>query len=288
MNKVIIGEVITVVDEYDGERIRVRIRPDDNNKLDSQLPYAFPLMPKMFHVKPKIGESVFVICAGDNSATQRYYIGPIISQPQQMYKSNYAEGSTNLLNGSIYTPYPSQKEKTKGSFLKDDEIGILGRKNSQIVLSDNDIRIRCGASTLNPLTKEIGFNKVSPAFLKLKYYESPQMAGNNKFDSTATIVADEINLISNNGNPYFKTSDTDESISDDIMKNIIEKAHLLPYGDILCEMLASFFTVFKNHVHNYGPQPPIKDDTYNMFVNKYGDNADTMKEVILSKHIRIN
>lgn len=289
MSKIIIGEVVSVLDTSDGDRIKVRIMPEDNGKNIKDIPFAFPLLPKMIHIKPKVGEAVTVICNNDNPFNQRYYIAPVISQPQQMYKSVYGEGATNLLNGGVYKEYQSQKnsDSTKGCYLKDDEVGLLGRKNTQIILSDNDIRIRCGVSNLDPSTKEIGFNKISPAFIKLKYYENGKSLNNGKVNSVATIVADEINLISNNGTPYYKTHDTEESISDETIKNMIETAHLLPYGDALCDFLTKFLQIFKTHVHNYGPVPPDLSMYGQDFFNTYGTN-DKMKNEILSKHIRIN
>ena len=40
---------------------KIRLTPEDNGTLDEDLPYVFPLLPKMLHVKPQIGELVLVI-----------------------------------------------------------------------------------------------------------------------------------------------------------------------------------------------------------------------------------
>ena len=81
---ILLGEVVDIKDVNNGGRIRARIRPTDNTiKLDNKIPYAFPLLPKMLHVKPKLHEMVLVVLSDDkDEGSQRYYIGPVISQPQ--------------------------------------------------------------------------------------------------------------------------------------------------------------------------------------------------------------
>lgn len=290
-NKIFIAEVLSVDDEFDGERIKVRIRPNDNNMPVSKIPYAFPLLPKMIHIKPKVGESVFIICNGEDANTQRYYIGPIISQPQFMYKANYGTNkTTSLLKGGAFSAQESQKQKTgtDGAFIKDDEIAIIGRKSTQIVMSDDDIRIRCGVSNIKTNTDEIGFNKVSPSFLKMKFYENGKQFNNETISSVVTLVGDKINLIGNNGNPYFNTADKTESISDEEMEKILTNAHQLPYGDVLCDLLGLFYEMFKAHVHNYGPSAPVSTWQQLSFENKYGGTSEAIKDKILSKTVRIN
>ena len=46
-------EVLSVIDDQAGLRIKVRIDPDDNDcKTIEQLPYCYPLIPKHFHINP--------------------------------------------------------------------------------------------------------------------------------------------------------------------------------------------------------------------------------------------
>ena len=50
-------KVLSIKDDTDSDLIQVRIEPEDNGiKNDKKLPYAYPLLPKAFHVKPKVGE----------------------------------------------------------------------------------------------------------------------------------------------------------------------------------------------------------------------------------------
>ena len=80
-------KVLSIKDDTDSDLIQVRIEPEDNGiKNDKKLPYAYPLLPKAFHVKPKVGEGVLVFVAiADDANSQRYYIGPVISQDQKLF-----------------------------------------------------------------------------------------------------------------------------------------------------------------------------------------------------------
>ena len=70
-------------DAYDGLRVRAELATDKAKDI-STIPWAFPLLPKTLQTLPKVGEAVFVFMDGsvNNASAQRYYIGPIISQPQ--------------------------------------------------------------------------------------------------------------------------------------------------------------------------------------------------------------
>ena len=280
---VFIGEVVDVYDEFGGERIRVRILPDDALKPVSQIPYAFPLLPKTFHSKPKVGEATLVICADDDKRmTQRYYLGPLISQPQSMYKDNYQLGATTLLQGSPRIPLKSTEfmKSADGTIAKDDETALYSRQNSDIILSNDDIRIRCGARLVNPNANQnntLNFNKNNPAFIKLKYHESPlanPQQPNNKSVSTVSIVGDEINLLSNKSkDPLFgnnELTNPDGQITDESMQEIINKAHVLPYGDVLVDFLMAFLQMFKSHTHKYPGLPPCPDSYSDAMDEQYG------------------
>lgn len=309
-----IGTVVSIYDEFDGKRIKARILPQDNKLSDSELPFAFPLLPKTIHLLPKVGEAVAILFENDDVKNgQRFYIGPIISQPQYMYQ-DMAFGATALLNGGAKkkdTPV-SNEVKTIGAFPKDDEIAICGRKNSDIILSDDDIRIRCGAHLVNELDKEdIIFNKEAPAYIKLKYYNTPLSKSsvnysnaidkildnnvdnileseNSNAHSTATIVADKINLISTNGDPCVNISDVNEGISDEEMIKVINEAHNLPYGDVLVRFLYLLVKMFKSHTHKYDNLPPCPDSESAKFDLAFGLSENEYEKKLLSKNIKIN
>lgn len=314
MFKGYIGQVVSVKDDYHGERIKAFIPSDVRNV--KKIPYAFPLLPKMIHVKPKVGEAVVILIPnGDTTNEQRFYIGPIISQPQKMEKDSIESlSATKMLQGGIIEPENSVDNDSYSAtvFPKNDEIAIMGRKSSEIIIGDDDIRLRCGVRvtkngnvSLNGRTGNSDSNifsdssiRTAPAFIKLKYHETPIEVASRTTEpnphpvtlSTATIVADKVNLISQNGDGHFNLRGDEEAITDEKMKEILEKAHRLPYGDVLCEFLSDFYKMFIQHYHpSNGAPPPNTDPARVIFDTKYPNTSKNgLSEKLLSKDIRIN
>ena len=288
MNGVVlrICQVIDIYDDTDGERIKVHLRPEDDQLSDDEIPYAFPLLPKMFHIKPKIGELVLIILTeSGNGFSNRYYIGPIISQPQYMNDETYINRALSLYPGTQKMPdmAPSANPNSRGAFAEDSDIAIYGRNKSDVILTDDDVRIRCGSRLKNVNEKGgITFNRKDPAFIHLKHTDYERGDVDDKYRSTATIVADKINLLGNQSNTPFKTNDSYDLITNTEMNNILEKAHELPYGDLLVDFLKMFVKYFINHVHPYPGVPQYSEGEG----VKYLSNFDFKS--LLSESVRIN
>lgn len=284
-----IAQVIEVNDPQNCDRIKVKCKTDNISKLN-EIPWAYPLLPKMFYIKPKKDEWVIILLtAGGDNKSGRYYIGPIVSQPQDMLCSLEEKGALSRYADSGSQPKisPETKGDIKGAFADEHDIAIYGRKGCDIILKENDIRVRCGARI--DADNELGkaFNKKSPAYLKMKYYDNQQITRNCigdeiKYNSVATMVADEINLISNSSKtPQFGTTDNMDMIADDMLKSVIQNAHVLPYGDVLVDFLYQFLEAFKHHYHAYPGLPTALPKGEERIFNYEFKN-------MLSKHIRIN
>lgn len=280
------GQVISIFDETDGERIKVRLSPEDDKEIDDDIPYAYPLLPKMIHIKPKVGEMVVVLLTeAGNGHSIRRYIGPIISQPQNMEEDDGGLNALSTYPGARKEPNvaPSTNGDSHGAFAKDEDIAIYGRKKSDIILTNDDVRIRCGSRMRDIGQKgDIVFNTNDPAYLHLKHTDNRRGSENDEYRSTATLVADKINLIGNNSIAGdFKTGDKDNLITDAEMQKIIDKAHELPYGDILVDFLNLFRKAFLNHCHPYPGIEPCPD------VNVV-ELSTYQLDQILSDTVRIN
>lgn len=284
-----IGYVTNSIDKLYTGRIKVRFMPSDNMKSDEDLSYAVPLLPQLIHIIPKTGEAVLLFTENSNQDSQRFYIGPIIGQLNSL---NYAPfngiatkalRSTSPKNGDyLFDNNLYLDNNTFGSYAKEDEVALYGRKNSDIIIGDDDIRIRCN------VRQNGNFNKKNPSFLKLRYYPNGIEVKKQETlsNSTATLVAEEINLISPNGDNYYNVATSGESIDDKTMQKIVQEAHVLPYGDVLVDFLQMFYKVFQGHVHPYSGMPPIVDDATAILNEKYPQND--LPKILLSKHIRIN
>lgn len=280
------GKVVNNYDPLGAGRIKVRVSGDDLHNADSQLLWVVPLLPKMIHIIPKIDETVIIINRDlGNEGSQRFYLGPIISQPQFMYEDIPMENALKLMSGSMIggDQNPLYKDNAMGTLPNDADIAFLGRKDSDIILKDNDVRIRCGVKKTNEKDKrDFVFNDITPAFIKLKHYtEKDKPMGDYK--SVATIVADKINLVGTNSRDPFKVDSRTDLMAEEEVARFVKEAHQLPFGDKLIEFLKIFITAFQSHTHPWvgAGMTPCKDFTYKAL-------ADYNLESILSTTVRIN
>lgn len=286
INTVRFCKVISVEDDTDADRIKVRLSPEDNAKTIDEIDYAFPLLPKMFHVKPKIGEAVFLLLATTNDGeSQRYYIGPVISQDHKLYNDPYFSGADSFLRGAYkkLDIAPRMDPQQKGILPKDDDIVIRGRKNADIQITNDDVRIKAGVKVVNEENEyKMSFNTKNPAYAKFKYHKK-SLAGDTK--STASVVADKICFLSNNSPNYYELTDRNDLITDEELNKVIESAYKLPYGEKLVEFLKTFVEAFTKHTHDFPMLPPNSFYTAELS-SKKADLLDNEK--LLSDTVRIN
>lgn len=261
--------VISTTDDADGLRIKVRLFPEDNQTAnDADLPYCFPLLPKMLHVNPKVGESVLVILARQNDSNgDRYFIGPIVSQPQNLEYASAESGAYTLMQGSPISAKnpPSGNPENLGSFPEREDISLRGRKDTDLILKDDEVLIRCGIHKLNN-PNPLAFNDVNPGYVQMKYTTGQQDNGRS-FNSAVNVVADKINLLSYQSIDAFDLTNRQDYISNDELRKIIEQAHKLPYGDILVSFLRLFVKAFLTHTHNFPGNPTLPTNDVNAVAN---------------------
>lgn len=294
------GLVTNIHDPANAGRVQVRLPSSDKHTPDEDLPWVFPLLPKMLHIQPKTGETVMILnLVFGNEYSPRFFIGPVIAQPQFMYEEIDENSALRVLNGSALGADKNidQYPETKGTLPEYEDIAILGRKDTDIILKDDDIRIRCGVKKTNDLDKtEFAFNSVHPAFIKMKHLSGNAISDAEfayakvnggemrpSYESVINVVADKINLIGSDSRDNFKFDDTDELISDEEVDRFIKEAHQVPFGDKLIEFLRIFITAFQSHTHPWigRGMTPCKDETYK-------ELANYNLESILSTTIRIN
>lgn len=305
-----LGLVVSVDDDYEAGRIKVKFIPQESDKDIDVIPYAYPLLPKMFNVLPKTGELVLVFLtqSGDNNSI-RFYIGPLISQLHHLEKEDFnsAHGifpsNQDMKSRLDRNPRRHRKkdndnlgtdpedDNIQGAWGENEDIVIYGRKGTDIILKENDIRVRCG-SRVDGQDKFKVFNGSTSAYLKLKYNKDETVVKTKyngteiKYNSTANLVADQINLIGNHSDLRFTTGDKQDLLSDETIKLIIEKAHALPYGDTLVTFLKEFLTMFKEHSHNWVGHTTILPSGKETFWEYIRD--DKLDGMLLSKSVRIN
>lgn len=244
-----IGEVRSIDDDTDALRIKCRIKGIDDGVNDAELPWSLPFLPKFLNIVPKVGEAVKIIIFDlANQRKDREWIGPIISQPQNLSYESYLFSSRTGKNYSTMNPdiAPSTLPDVTGGFPDKEEIAIQGRENTDIIQRKKEVLIRAGKfdpeEIVKPYNKKIKLNIKNPSYVSLK------LADNGT--SWVNLVADRINLISHGGSPtmpviFDVNSDQDK----------LDKLHPLPYGDVLLDFLKLVKTFCLTHVQS-GPKLP--------------------------------
>lgn len=283
------GRVTNIDDPHGGGRIQARTPYDNPVEKNEDLPWYIPWIPKFLYVKPKVGELVLLISMAPGEFENcNFFVGPIISQENKLYYEDEQEALKTTDTGYIgWGPNPRLKRGVKPTlYPQDDDIAIEGRKDTGIQLKDDEIRIKAGVKVLTDQGPKN--NTENPAFMSLKYRPDNDYEKDG-YKSTATIVADKINLIGTHTTdpatkeiPVTESKDgKDELISEDAMRELINKAHQIPYGDTLIEFLDILRTAFAKHVHPFPTMAPCNDENMKAVATYDLDG-------MLSDNVRIN
>lgn len=282
-----IAKVLSVDDPFDGCRIKARIYGVDNKIDDTDdVLYAFPLLPKMVHIMPAVGESVLIFIRDSKRAQDdRFWAGPIISQPQFLANDQHTFTSRSLLkSGGLVSPdvAPSNVADAIGIYPQVDEVAIQGRLNADVLLRDNQVVIRAGKFIQN---KPLVFNQQNPAYFKVQSNVTINTNNNVAIKGTiATITADRLLLLTHTGNKAniknFKITDANVEISDSTIADILENAEHMVYGDLLVTFCQAIKNFALNHCHNYPGAPPLPEASQKALV-KFDLNS------LLAQNIRI-
>lgn len=303
----IIGEVVSIEDPKNLGRIKVRLKGPinvggDDSVLDKDLPWCFPLIPKMFSVQPKPKESVYIFTFGrDKQHVDRLYMGPIISQPQKLNFDAYF--GTALAGFSFGTQAADVDVNTIpelfGVYPAPTDVSIEGRQNTDMIHKDNEIIMRVSKSvfstptTTNPYPFK--FNRNTIGYIQVKGNVSLNPSNSVK-GSVTNVVSNKINLITHDGGtPRFNVSNQTNMISDEELAKIIGPeseggAHRLPFGDVLLEYLRLLKNALYYHVHN-GSGNVATDLTTSGNIQAmaaFKAKADDLEKAMLSNNIRIN
>jgi hypothetical protein len=299
------GEVVSIDDAFGTGRIKVRIKGSqstggDDGILNSDLPYAFPMIPKHILVTPKIGEAVWVFVFDRNKQhVDRLYIGPIISQ---LPKLNKDDAKLSAMAGfSFGVMKPNTNVDTipllKGVFPNKEDISIQGRYNTDITQKNNEIVLRAGKFETAPISKQnpfpFQFNARTQAYIQIKndvIISAPDSETKDK-GSVTNIVANKINLITHKeGSPRFNVTDQNGLITDDELAKILDEAHQVPFGDVLIEYLKLLKEALFAHVHNGNGNPAtdLASSGNKQALATFKSRAEDLEKSMLSKNIRIN
>lgn len=250
------GEVIDISDNTEGGRIKVRVPELDNKTANSNLPWAYPLLPKFFHLYPQIGEMVRIFIE-DNKFPERsrFWLGSIISQPQKIgYDSKFTALSTT--NFGVINPEkaPYTFPDAEGVFPTKNDVAIVGKVNTDVILRVNEVHIRAGKHDKDDILK---LNTENPASIHMVY--EPTDENNDKYYSNTVIQSDKIAIVSHSGIPNFKAA----KLTPQDRKRIFENGHPIARADVLVDALEIIRLALLGHIHGYSGIVADKNDIIN-------------------------
>ena len=284
-SRIRLARVLSVDDEQGGGRVQVRLVPDDENvRDDKDLPYCFPLFPKMFHCIPKVNETVGVIQLASANGI-RFYTGPMISQQYNLnfdpfnYQSRVFLGAGNVVKP---LPHPKTNPENDGSYPDMEDIAIQGRNNADLIFKDSEVRLRCGFKKMpkGPAKTALLFNREDLAYILMRYRKSKDDKGKD-YSSSINVVADRINLLSHDSRTPCTLNDPKHLISDEEMLNILKKTHPVIFGDMLVAFLKKLLSLIRTHTHSFPMDPPN-------LTTQEQDVVNTDLDAMLSQGIRVN
>jgi len=250
------GEVISIDDETEGGRIRVRIQGFDNKTANEDLPWCYPMLPKFFHLYPQVGEMVRIFLENVKYPERsRFWLGSIISQPQKIgFDSIYTALSTTNFGLTVPEPAPSTYPDAVGVYPLKTDVAIIGKVNTDVILRINEVHIRAGKHENGDNLK---LNIKNPAEISMIF--EPNTAKPEEFQSRTIITSDKIAIISHSGNPQFKAAGLDSKDRD----KIFSEGHPIARGDVLVEALNIIRQALVNHIHGYSGLPADKNSVIN-------------------------
>lgn len=263
------GEVINIDDPTQGGRIQVRVPDLDRKTNNESLPFCYPILPKFFWLYPKVGEVVRVFISDlEKPQSTRHWIGSVISQPQKFEYDNYYNAlSTTNIGISAPAAAPRTFPDAEGVFPEIDDVAIIGRFNTDVILRENEIELRAGKHQIDDV---LTLNKKNPSTIKITLEDDGSRSSN-------ITIADKVAILSHDGIPEFPTT----NINRDVRDKIFNEAHPMARGDVLVEALEIIRRALINHIHAYDKLPADKS-------NSILDLENIDFEGILQRNIVIN
>lgn len=267
------GKVIENYDEKNLQRLTVRIDGIDNGIEDKDIPLSYPFNSKVgINILPKKGEVVKILISDltyTNKKANRLWIGPIISNYENILEEKYLFGD-NILQTDLTK---SKIAKNNRSYEKDifptsdEDVSILGRDNSDIILGKNKVTLRAGKHKKNKPREK---NTVNPTYSILEYISDESSYG--------LTVGDTLFFISHNGKEKFKRILTAKDIVD-----LKENSQSMLYGELTIDYLKTLTEFVFQHTHNHAQTSPVKSKKFNELMEKLNNI-----EKLLAKNLKIN
>jgi len=161
----------------------------DRGILDEKLVLCVPLFQQFFHIKPQVGEMVYVIVENPTDpASVRYWIGPVITSKLKLKYQAY-EDSARIFDKEdrILNTKVNNLLDVTSAFPEESDVAIQGRNNADLILKNREALLISGKLNDDNYT----VNLETPSFLRLK-----QISNINVTEATQPIqkITHDINV----------------------------------------------------------------------------------------------
>jgi hypothetical protein len=284
--------VVNIDDPSEQNRIIARIinLDQDGNVLggrdrevqDEKLPFCVPMLPEHFHVRPLVGEMVYIFLENpsDNSAP-RYWIGPITTSKLKLKFQDYKE-AVKIFEYTIFNINQKVENKPKAAtaFPEQADVAVQGRGDADLMLRQREAYLVAGKFKPNSLD----INTDTPSYLQLKQFDNVTV-GPLKAYSQANLQSTNINIFSPIGK--FRNKDLANFEKNEDLKSLGDFAnslHPMVLGDEVVKLLDLIIRVLLTHVHT--SQNPLLSIPESQALQEY--TVDGSLQNLLSKFVRVN
>ncbi len=274
------SEQDTNYDNYSGK---------DKNVPDNSLPWCKPLIPEFLHVRPQVGEMVWVLLSNPlDPFSGRFWAGPVITTKLKLKFQAYEDAMSIF---QVTNFIPDKKTQSKVSTLNiypdKSDVALQGRDDADLILRPREAILIAGKFFRNTLEP----NTETPANLQIIQIENPpeELETDNEplleRYSQSNLISTNVNLYSPRGK--FRGNSIKEFEINEDLKSFNELAnslHPVPFGDELIRILDLIVKVLISHTHT--PQKAAITNALTKELQKY--TIDGQLQNIISNHIRIN
>lgn len=254
----------------------------DRDVPDSKLPFCIPMIPEYFHVRPLVGEMIFIFLENpsDNSAP-RYWMGPIINSKLKLKTQEYKD-AVKIFDYTQFNVNQSvdNKPKTASAFPDQADVAVQGRNDADLMLRQREAFLVAGKFKLN----SFDINTETPSYLQLKQLDNVK-TGPLKAFSQANLQSTNINIFSPIGK--FRNKELESFENNDDLKSFGDFAsslHPIPFGDEIIKLFDIIIKVLITHIHT--PQSPLVPSPDSAKLEEY--TVSGALQNLISKHIRVN
>lgn len=273
----IIAEIINISREGREEPGEDRLIPKN------KLPFCIPMQPNHVHIRPLVGEMVFIMFENpkDLSST-RYWMGPIISSKLNLIGQTFL--SANGIFEKTEFNQQSKMNNQAGALAvmpQQGDVALQGRGDADLILKPREVFLTAGK--FENKTDSFKLNTKTPLYLQLKQFDSSEK---NPF-SQANLHSTNINLFSPIGK--FRDAELGKKYEPsnkelEYLGELANSLHPSVFGDEMIKLLDLIIKVLLNHIHT--PQKSAVTNAFTKELSEY--TIDGKLQDLISKIVRLN